>query len=236
MKKLLFSILAALLPVCVMAQSDISIVFNAPLEDESTIVSGQAFNLDFEIVNAGSNAIFTGDTIFLGYSIGSQVVEGSSRYLVLTQDLGVGDSSGNLGSPDTSLSFSGLEGDAEFCILVAYGPVDDYYLETDIDKVNNTSCRFFYFTGGSNLSIKEEKDLSNAVYPNPASDIININVPEASYIIIYDFSGRAVEQAYFNNNEQKEVLLDKLSTGMYVYHLYNTTGELLLKDKFQRIK
>lgn len=235
MKKLLFSLLTSFVPLSVVAQSDISIVFNTPMEG-STITSGEAFNLNFEVVNAGSNNVFAGDTIFLAYSIGNQIVEGSARYLTLTEDLAPNGASGNIGSEDTSLTFSGLEGNAEFCLVVVYGPVNDSFAETDPNKVNNTSCKTFYFTGGANVSIDEEERILNSVYPNPVSTSVYFDIPKANTVEIYDISGRMLKKIYFTDGQQQEVSLEDFSSGMYVYRVKNIENEIILSDKFYVVK
>ena len=235
MKKLLFSLLASFIPLSVVAQSDIGIIFNMPSE-ESTITSGEAFNLDFEVANSGSSTIFAGDTIFVAYSIGSQIVDGSARYLTLTDDLNPGETSGNIGDTNTFLNFSGLDGDAQFCLVVVYGPVNDSYAETDIDKANNTSCRTFNFTGGSNLSVEEEGRTTNTVYPNPASTFIYFDIANAHRITIYDISGRFLQEIRCTEVEQQKLSLMEFSTGLYVYHVRDINNDIILSDKFHVVK
>lgn len=235
MKKQLFALLLMLMSATGMAQSDISIILNTPF-DGSTVTSGVHFDLNYEVMNSGNNVIFTGDSIFLGISIADQIVDGSTKYILLTQDLEIGESTGNLGSMETSLSFSGLEGEAELCVIAAYGPVNLSYTEADEDKANNTSCTSMFFTGGANVGIEEQRNNLSIVYPNPASSHINFKIALAYTVRIYDLTGRELKTVRFNDNELKRVGLEELSNGIYIYQAYDANGDLLEQDKFQLVK
>lgn len=63
------------------------------------------------------------------------------------------------------------------------------------------------------------------VYPNPANDVLNINVSNRFVLdsyIIFDRHGRTVQDGSFN--ETKQVFIGKLPTGIYLLQIHSKTG------------
>lgn len=87
-------------------------------------------------------------------------------------------------------------------------------------------------------SVNEYNSVMNtSVYPNPAVNVINVDVTglNASYIHIMDISGREIEK--FNVNNDIEILhVDQFAAGAYLFNVTNKTGEVIGRGKFNVIK
>lgn len=67
------------------------------------------------------------------------------------------------------------------------------------------------------------------VYPNPATDILNIfGINEIFTAVIYDHQGRIA----INENVEKQINVSSLEAGMYYIIGYNENGEVILNKKF----
>lgn len=74
-----------------------------------------------------------------------------------------------------------------------------------------------YAFGPNNLSLKDHKTMKMNIYPNPASDVLTIEVPKSiqSYqITILDAQGKRIMG--FSNPDQNTINLSKLSAGIYL--------------------
>lgn len=85
--------------------------------------------------------------------------------------------------------------------------------------------RWYFYSDHLVNSINKVVDNKLQVYPNPFSNNVSFNIPEPSSTInleLYDIQGRKVFSSSINNNEL--VNLERLSTGIYIYHL-TTDGQ-----------
>lgn len=76
-------------------------------------------------------------------------------------------------------------------------------------------------------------DNAISVYPNPAKDILNLKVGDASAITavqIVDLNGREVFTKTFDNVTDAQIDVNELSTGMYLINI--TSGEKSVTKKF----
>lgn len=64
------------------------------------------------------------------------------------------------------------------------------------------------------------------IYPNPTSDIININDADGLHYALYDLVGRQVKSGQITNSV---ISIDHLTTGMYYLHLDRDTGKSVCK-------
>ncbi len=82
-----------------------------------------------------------------------------------------------------------------------------------------------------NLSVEENLKNNVSIYPNPATNVINLKSDEMmSTIQIYDLSGQLVENVTINA-ETFTVNTQNLVDGIYLISIYNTQNELLSKQK-----
>lgn len=115
---------------------------------------------------------------------------------------------------------SNLPGNYNYDYIVSNGvcPSDTSLLVVTVDG----SCDY--------LSIGEEKLAEIAVYPNPATDVINISNPsnsEALRIQMLDMNGRVVisdENALVNVSDAS-INIEHLQKGIYTLRIYNEDGQ-----------
>jgi hypothetical protein len=86
------------------------------------------------------------------------------------------------------------------------------------------------------VGIKDIIDRENEItfYPNPATDNINIVLPEntsRAFFMLYDMQGRMLIRKEVSN--QETVPINNLASGIYIYHIKtekeNHTGKLIRK-------
>lgn len=99
-------------------------------------------------------------------------------------------------------------------------PVD--YISYDYDGANWTNNRknTYYYTTLAGTSVKELSSKNYTVYPNPASDNINISFTSNSIFVtfdLYDTQGRKLISKEVTNNNQ--ISLDGLKSGIYLYDI-----------------
>jgi hypothetical protein len=74
------------------------------------------------------------------------------------------------------------------------------------------------------------------VYPNPASNFINVSgVNENCYMIIHSIDGKIVSNVFMKEN-QNQISISKLINGMYFYNIINLNGDIISKGKFEVVK
>jgi len=71
---------------------------------------------------------------------------------------------------------------------------------------------------------REVNDVS--IYPNPATNIININGADGLYYALYDLVGRQVHNGQISDDS---ISIDHLATGMYYLHLDSDAGKSVYK-------
>ena len=95
--------------------------------------------------------------------------------------------------------------------------------------------------GQCNDNIEDENEVSRVVsfniYPNPANSYVNVSLKggsEISNVLIYDFTGKVVQQNRIENQNQLQEInsrieLRSLSNGIYFIKLIDINGAELTK-------
>ncbi|MEX1193245.1 MAG: T9SS type A sorting domain-containing protein, partial [Brumimicrobium sp.] len=84
------------------------------------------------------------------------------------------------------------------------------------------------------LSLGEEKLTDLSVYPNPATDVVNISNPtdsESLRIEMLDMNGRVVvsDADALSNTSEATIAIDHLQKGVYTLRIYNEDGQRTFK-------
>jgi hypothetical protein len=81
------------------------------------------------------------------------------------------------------------------------------------------------------VSVEEEEGLKYSVYPNPASDVLNIEVTNTqnSSIVVYDITGKNVANMELVNGKN-QLNVENLNAGVYFYSVL-LNGELIETKK-----
>lgn len=109
------------------------------------------------------------------------------------------------------LAFTGLTQNTAYSAFLV--------LDDGVSEILSTVYRVDFTTIGTGISNVEV--FNSMVYPNPASEVININVTEQSNVTIYDMAGRLVVNAVANGRTTLDV--STLENGMYIVRV-NTNG------------
>lgn len=79
------------------------------------------------------------------------------------------------------------------------------------------SSIIYNFTVGYTLKVEEQEELALDIYPNPANDVLNIELPsnDASLIRVFDASGKMVMMREVKGQEEYTLDVSSLSAGLY---------------------
>jgi hypothetical protein len=87
----------------------------------------------------------------------------------------------------------------------------------------------FYTTWNITTGVKQESVISFKVYPNPASDFIDIELQEKGMEInIFDLNGKLVKQ-FVNKSEKQRFNVSDLQKGYYLLVIANQVEKLLIR-------
>ena len=128
----------------------------------------------------------------------SNNVSGSTRTIVATRANNTGDSNDHV--------FSASAG--SLSVIYAIGNTTTYGYHASRG----------FTTLGVSLGISENKLLSFEMYPNPVSDVLNIQLPtgtEKAEVGVFDYTGRLVTSKIISSNDTS-IDVQKLSNGIYL--------------------
>lgn len=112
------------------------------------------------------------------------------------------------------------------------------YTFFNIDNLNDTISVTFTFDGLTTAIADINSDLAVDVYPNPAQDIVNIDVNKLNLkqgtVEIYNALGKLSYSQKFNGETSVKLNLESLPRGVYLYRIesqgtYSMTSKLILK-------
>lgn len=86
---------------------------------------------------------------------------------------------------------------------------NQYYLTAEKNSVGNSGL--YLFDGKDILDFNSDKDSSGLLFPNPASDILEISKKDMTYVEIYDLNGILQKKSTF-----AKVIISDLSIGQYI--------------------
>lgn len=228
MKKLLLSISAVIAATSAMAQAhDIEAVLTVPTEG-STQAPNASQQFNYNIKNNGPTALSQGDTIYFGYAIGTTPytmtgVAGSASGAILPQAVASGASLSVSQNPIT-INTSGITTSTQVCAIV-YGMGGSSLTAAgdpnETDDANNLSC---FTVAPSTANLAEIAEVSVSVYPNPASDVLNIKSEEVvASVALVTMDGKVL----FTGNSTS-VNISTFNAGTYVYMVRTLSGETFI--------
>lgn len=91
-------------------------------------------------------------------------------------------------------------------------------------------------TAGNPLSTDQLDAQAFNIYPQPAADILNVEVPYAktSKVEIVNISGAIVKATPTNGNPKTEINIGNLNTGLYFVHIYNNENKIIARKKISK--
>lgn len=211
------------------AQKDISISLISPTHGQD-IYNNAGFLIQYKLTNLGA-PLTNQDTIYTTYMINGYfpvAPGGKIRFVPYTPSATIPTN----GSVDIEINAEEYINfpkslNATFC-LMAILPLD-----TGTTKDNNDSCIKVNAGLPTALSEIAKAGLSLKVYPNPATDVLNLEIdyPEEAYVYIADITGRLIETKAIESNLAK-VALSSYTSGVYLYQVKNKDGEMIKTGKF----
>lgn len=227
MKKLLLSFSAVIAASTTIAQVtyDLEAILVTPTEGAS--VAGTASQtLDFSIKNNGPDALPNGDTLYFSYTIGTSIYDldgtlNGASGVILPQAVpsGFTFTSAMIGSTAT-LDLSGITTNTDVC-GVAWGLNGPALTQAgdprETTPANNLSC--FTATPPA-VSLTEESLVVASVYPNPASDVLNIKSAE----VVKSVSVVTMDGKVLLTSTSTSIDISNLSAGTYVYIVSTVSG------------
>jgi hypothetical protein len=181
------------------------------------------FAIGFGNLDMGGTDVFrtNGSTIVDAYSSGnalpaqdtsqdwnlvSNTVSGSNRTIVATRANNTGDSNDHV--------FSASAG--SLSVIYAKGSSTSYAYHGGNRGFTTLSVT---------LGISENKLLSFEMYPNPVSDVLNIQLPsgtDKAEVGVYDYTGRLVSSKTISSNDST-LDVQKISKGIYILRVTTNT-------------
>ena len=181
------------------------------------------FAIGFGNLDMGGTDVFrtNGSTIVDAYSSGnalpaqdtsqdwnlvSNTVSGSNRTIVATRANNTGDSNDHV--------FSASAG--SLSVIYAKGSSTSYAYHGGNRGFTTLSVT---------LGISENKLLSFEMYPNPVSDVLNIQLPsgtDKAEVGVYDYTGRLVSSKTISSNDST-LDVQKISKGIYIIRVATNT-------------
>lgn len=124
-------------------------------------------------------------------------------------------------STNTDVTYEWYVNGQNFPVLVAY-----------MNTIGDSATSLEFYATGTSKSKANQSIFS--VYPNPASDFINIsgNVSNVQEVVIYNTLGQKQNISYVIKNQQVEVALNELANGIYVYQVIGKNNKILSTGKF----
>jgi hypothetical protein len=231
MKKLLLSVAVFATTLSFgQVNRDLEAILGTPAS--GAVVAPGSISVEFSIKNNGPDAITTGDTVYFAYIVGQDIYdfEGTLNSVVgAIIPSGVTIPAGQ-SLPWTVLSQvagSGITIDMtnqttpqNICALVlgiGAGALTAAGDPADSNQDNNLDC----FTVNPNASL-DENTIVASVYPNPATDVLNIKMnEEVASVVISTLDGKVVA-----TETSTSVNISELNTGMYIYTITGASGKV----------
>ncbi len=154
------------------------------------------------------------------------------------------DIAGNLPNPDcgikpfpTNVTFGNrFQVDPLFDVFSPVDPTGPFVFEEPFDLVFEP-CGPILKKGDQQEDIADASEsITQGIYPNPASDILNISgYEEATHILIHDLSGKLVVNEQLDNPVQTSLPINQLNAGTYMVKVMKGEQPLTI-EKLQVIK
>ena len=103
---------------------------------------------------------------------------------------------------------------------------------TNINKVKYDNFNISAVNIAPTLAIKEISPEKFNLYPNPATNIVNITNSEnllIKQVEIYDVAGKLINTQNFNNETEIQLNIENLTSGTYILHLQTNEGVAVKK-------
>ena len=83
-----------------------------------------------------------------------------------------------------------------------------------------------------NLAVNEQLAQKFSLFPNPATNVVNITNAEnmqVNQVIVYDIAGKEIKNQTFTNENQVQLNVENLASGTYMLHIQTNEGTAVKK-------
>jgi hypothetical protein len=125
---------------------------------------------------------------------------------------------------DTSISYSWWTNDQSIGFML-------FSIDMDMETNGVSDVTFLQ---NSIQSVKENSIASAKVFPNPSSDLLNLEFNNAitGQLTIFNQAGQMVTNIEVSNQRSLQLSVSSFATGIYVYKVNNSRGAVLYQGKF----
>jgi hypothetical protein len=83
----------------------------------------------------------------------------------------------------------------------------------------------YNFEAGSPIYVEQEENHTWSVYPNPASDMLRVNLPDvnSNQIVLYDVSGKMIYNRQVSKDRVESIDVSSMPSGVYILSFENGT-------------
>ncbi|MBO4644991.1 MAG: T9SS type A sorting domain-containing protein [Bacteroidales bacterium] len=201
--------------------------------EELRIGMGDDLSLNIGVLNNGPDALATGDSLLLNVAINGMGL-GYAGWSTAELASNPGGSLVEVGTPwiatlglfsademDQYVDYIGT--DFEVCINITAK------IANDVDPTNNEACIHVY---RGTVGINDLAGEIN-VYPNPATDVINVANAEGAQISVFDINGRMISNIESASSNQT-IDASGLAKGMYIVRIVD--GNNVVTKKVNVVK
>lgn len=128
---------------------------------------------------------------------------------------------------DTNFQGGYIDGTIANPTYIESNDPDDEPVGLDAVPAPNTVYRFAV----NPLSVKDQEKVEFALFPNPATDILNVSFQENinKEYTIYDMAGRYVLSGTVNNEDKTQINISTLRSGTYILKIGATVNKFVKK-------
>lgn len=189
-------------------------------------ISNGDMNIDFSYWNTGKFVLGPGAELIVGDNFynGDSLISGVNAVLIndgrirVNLDFANSDTirgTGQFCIYDNSINLGVITGAVDMCDVTGGVPVD-LNLGTITGTV--TSC-----TQICNIGVEEEDNILVNVFPNPTSDIVQINAKKDVQLMIFNLMGSLMYQSTYPTS-QHQIVMHNWANGSYVFRVISSDG------------
>ena len=206
---------------------DLAVALINPVS-QSTVPQSAAQTVEFTLTNNGPDAIPMGDTLRLAYVNQTQGTQysldgtlGAISLIILPFPIssGMSVSSNDIGIDPLNTTATGFNVGDVIVVVAEIAP------DNDSDLSNNGD----FFILGPTAGIENTTNKYFSVFPNPATDVLNISSSEeVSSVSVLSLDGKVI-----STTNEKQVDVSKLKAGVYIYEVTTAAGNKII-NKFMK--
>ena len=101
----------------------------------------------------------------------------------------------------------------------------------DVDDAGNTLGVSFY--NGTAVGLDENKNIESKVFPNPVTDLLNIDFAEVvtGSVSIINQMGQVILRKELTSQNNAQINMANLTNGVYIYQINNEFGDMISNGK-----